>query len=276
MDMRRYARAKGIPVDIPFRELTTAQRDAIVEGDRKEKYEGVQGFFGFLERKKYKLHVRVFLSRYRGYATCPDCHGTRLRAEARAVEVAGRSITEVCQMTVKEARPFFASLTLTPAEATIAEKVLEEIQQRLRFLDEVGLDYLTLDRLTSTLAGGEAQRIQLATSLGSHLVGALYVLDEPSIGLHPRDTHRLIEILKGLRDLGNTVLVVEHDPDTIAAADYVIDLGPGAGEHGGNLLFAGPSAELTKSRESLTARYLNGELRIPVPATRHKPAGRFL
>src|SRR6201986_1011051 len=157
------------------------------------------------------MPVRVFLSRYRGYATCPDCKGTRLRAEARAVKIAGRSIAEVCQMTVKEARPFFASLQLSPAEMVIADKVLEEIEQRLRFLDEVGLDYLSPDRLTSTLSGGESQRIQLATSLGSHLVGALYVLDEPSIGLHPRDTGRLIDILKSLRDLGNTVLVLEHD-----------------------------------------------------------------
>ena len=168
------------------------------------------------------------------------------------------------------------SLELSAEQAAIADKILEEIRQRLLFLDEVGLDYLSLDRLSSTLSGGEAQRIQLATSLGSHLVGALYVLDEPSIGLHPRDTHRLIDILKNLRDLGNTILVVEHDPDMIAAADYVIDLGPGAGEHGGSLLFAGPRSELLQSRESLTARYLNGELRIPVPTLRHKPSGRFL
>ena len=227
MDMRRYARTKGIPFDVPFRELTPLQRNSILDGDKKEDFPGVKGFFGWLERKKYKLHVRVFLSRYRGYATCPDCSGTRLRAEARAVKIAGRSITEVCQMTVKEARPFFAGLQLSPAETEIAEKVLEEIQQRLRFLDEVGLDYLTLDRLTSTLSGGEAQRIQLATSLGSHLVGALYVLDEPSIGLHPRDTGRLIEILKGLRDLGNTLLVVEHDPGHDSRGGY--DSRPRAG-----------------------------------------------
>ena len=276
MDMRRYAKAKGIPVDVPFRELTAAQRDAIIEGDRKEKYEGVQGFFGFLERKKYKLHVRVFLSRYRGYALCPDCRGTRLRAEARAVKIAGRSITEVCQMTVKEARPFFASLTLTAAEATIVEKVLEEIQLRLRFLDEVGLDYLTLDRLTSTLSGGEAQRIQLATSLGSHLVGALYVLDEPSIGLHPRDTNRLIEILKGLRDLGNTLLVVEHDPDTILGADHILELGPGAGEHGGKLMFAGTRDAMLADVHSLTARYLRGDLKVALPVQRRKTQGKFL
>src|SRR6202041_2834001 len=178
MDMRSYARDKGIPLDAPFRQLSAAQRDAIIEGDRKADFPGVKGFFGWLERKKYKLHVRVFLSRYRGYALCPDCRGTRLRAEARAVKIAGRSITEVCQMTVKEARPFFQNLQLSESEAAIVEKVLEETQQRLRFLVDVGLDYLTLDRLTSTLCGGQAQRIQLATSLGSHLVGALYVLDE--------------------------------------------------------------------------------------------------
>ena len=276
MEMRRFARAKGIPVDVPFRELTAAQRDAILEGDKKEDFPGVKGFFGWLERKKYKLHVRVFLSRYRGYATCPDCRGTRLRAEARAVKIADRSITEVCQMTVKDARPFFEGLQLSDAETVIADKVLEEIQQRLRFLDEVGLDYLTLDRLTSTLSGGEAQRIQLATSLGSHLVGALYVLDEPSIGLHPRDTSRLIDILRGLRDLGNTLLVVEHDPDTILAADRILDLGPGAGEHGGNLIFAGTREELLADAQSLTGRYLRGDLRIAVPARRRKPQGKFL
>ncbi|MGA7626234.1 MAG: excinuclease ABC subunit UvrA [Candidatus Acidiferrales bacterium] len=276
MDMRRFARAKGIPTDVAFRDLTNAQRSAILEGDRKEDYLGVKGFFDWLERKKYKLHVRVFLSRYRGYATCPDCGGTRLRAEARAVKVAGRSITEICQMTVKEARPFFQGLQLSESEAAIVEKVLEEIQQRLRFLDDVGLDYLTLDRLTSTLSGGEAQRIQLATSLGSHLVGALYVLDEPSIGLHPRDTHRLIDILKGLRDLGNTLLVVEHDPDTILAADHLLDLGPGAGEHGGKLIFAGTRGEMLKDPHSLTGRYLRGELKITVPGRRRKFHGKFL
>ena len=276
IEMRRFAKVKGIPLDEPFRDLTAAQREAIIEGDRKEDFVGVKGFFAWLERKKYKLHVRVFLSRYRGYATCPECNGTRLRVEARAVKIAGRSITEVCQMTVKEARPFFESLQLSPSETTIAEKVLEEIQQRLRFLDEVGLDYLTLDRLTSTLSGGETQRIQLATSLGSNLVGALYVLDEPSIGLHPRDTNRLIQILKGLRDLGNTLLVVEHDPDTMLAADNILDLGPGAGEHGGNLIFAGTRDQMLADPRSLTGRYLRGDLRIPVPARRRKPQGKFL
>jgi excinuclease ABC subunit A len=276
MEMRKFARAKGIPVDVPFRNLTEVQREAIIEGDRGADFPGVKGFFGWLERKKYKLHVRVFLSRYRGYAMCLECHGTRLRAEARAVKIAGRAITEVCQMTVKEARPFFDALKLSPAEEQIADKVLIEIQQRLRFLDEVGLEYLTLDRLTSTLSGGEAQRIQLATSLGSHLVGALYVLDEPSIGLHPRDTNRLIEILKGLRDLGNTLVVVEHDPDTILAADHVLDLGPGAGEHGGTVIFAGTREALMTDAQSLTGRYLRGDLRIAVPQRRRRPQGKFL
>ena len=275
-DLKRFARARNIPLDAPFRQLTAEQRDAIVDGDPRADYVGVKGFFAWLERKKYKLYVRVFLSRYRGYALCPDCGGARLRSEARAVRIDGRSITDVCALTVAEARLFFAALALGAEQAAIADKILEEVRLRLRFLDEVGLDYLTLDRLTSTLSGGEAQRIQLATSLGSHLVGALYVLDEPSIGLHPRDTHRLIEILKSLRDLGNTILVVEHDPDTIAAADYVLDLGPGAGELGGKLLFAGPRDLLLAAPHSLTARYLNGELRIPVPPLRRKPSGRFL
>ncbi len=192
------------------------------------------------------------------------------------MRIHGKSITEVCSLTVTEAREFLDSIELSPEEAAIAERILLEIRQRLRFLDEVGLEYLTLDRLTSTLSGGEAQRIQLATSLGSQLVGALYVLDEPSIGLHPRDTHRLIEILKSLRDLGNTILVVEHDAETIAASDYVLDLGPGAGELGGKLLFSGPRDQLLQSATSLTARYLTGELRIPVPALRRKPNRRFL
>ncbi len=248
-DTKKWARARGIPTNLPWRQLTSEQRRLILEGDPENDYKGVKGFFNWLERKKYKLHVRVFLSRFRGYATCPECGGTRL---------------------------FFSTLQLSEGHLKIADKILEEIRTRLQFLDEVGLDYLTLDRLTSTLSGGESQRIQLATSLGSHLVGALYVLDEPSIGLHPRDTQRLIDILKSLRDLGNTVLVVEHDPDTIQAADCIIDLGPGAGELGGKLLFAGPYAAMLEEHKSLTGRYLSGELRIPVPNVRHKPAGKFL
>ena len=275
-EARKWARAQGIPTNVPWRQLSAEQRRLILEGDPQNKYEGVKGFFNWLERKKYKLHVRVFLSRYRGYATCPECGGTRLRPEARAVRITGRSITDLCKLSVKEARKFFADLQLTETQAKVADRILLEIQTRLQFLDEVGLDYLTLDRLTSTLSGGESQRIQLATSLGSHLVGALYVLDEPSIGLHPRDTQRLIDILKSLRDLGNTVLVVEHDPDTIQAADRVLDLGPGAGELGGKLLFSGTYAEILKDPKSVTGRYLSGEMKIPVPAARHKPTGKFL
>ena len=275
-DMKKWARGRGIPTNVEWCQLTAEQRKLVLEGDPENDFEGVKGFFNYLERKKYKLHVRVFLSRYRGYATCPDCGGTRLRAEARAVRVAGKSITEICRLTVKEARKFFATLQLTEAQAKVADRIFEEVRSRLQFLDEVGLDYLTLDRLTSTLSGGESQRIQLATSLGSHLVGALYVLDEPSIGLHPRDTQRLIDILKSLRDLGNTVLVVEHDPDTIHAADHVIDLGPGAGELGGRLLYAGPYEAMLQDQKSITGRYLSGELRITVPNNRHKPAGKFL
>jgi excinuclease ABC subunit A len=275
-DAKKFARSQGIPTNVAWRHLTADQRRLLLEGDPASDFGGVKGFFTYLERKKYKLHVRVFLSRYRGYALCPECGGTRLRSEARAVRVAGKSITEICKLTVKEARAFFATLELTAAQTKIADKILDEVRSRLQFLDEVGLDYLTLDRLTSTLSGGESQRIQLATSLGSHLVGALYVLDEPSIGLHPRDTQRLIDILKSLRDLGNTVLVVEHDPDTIEAADSVIDLGPGAGELGGKLLFSGTYDAMLREPKSITGRYLNGELRIPVPNSRHKPNGKFL
>jgi excinuclease ABC subunit A len=275
-EMKKWARARGVPTNVPWRQMTAEQRRLVLEGDPENDYDGVKGFFQWLERKKYKLHVRVFLSRFRGYATCPECSGTRLRPEARAVRIAGRAITEVCKLTVKEARAFFLRLELGEAQLKIADKILEEIRTRLQFLDEVGLDYLSLDRLTSTLSGGEAQRIQLATSLGSHLVGALYVLDEPSIGLHPRDTQRLIDILKSLRDLGNTVLVVEHDSDAIRAADCVIDLGPGAGELGGKLLYEGPYEAMLSEHKSLTGRYLSGELRIPVPNNRHKPNGKFL
>jgi excinuclease ABC subunit A len=275
-DAKKWARSRGIPTNIAWRHLTEDQRRLILEGDPENDYEGIVGFFKYLERKKYKLHVRVFLSRFRGYATCSECGGTRLRPEARAVRVAGRSITEVCKLTVKEARVFFSTIQLSQSQTKVADKILQEVRSRLQFLDEVGLDYLTLDRLTSTLSGGESQRIQLATSLGSHLVGALYVLDEPSIGLHPRDTQRLIDILKSLRDLGNTVLVVEHDPDTIRAADYVIDLGPGAGELGGKLLFAGSYSAMLEEPKSITGRYLTGDLRIPVPNNRHKPSGKFL
>jgi excinuclease ABC subunit A len=213
VQLKRAAKPASIRLDVPWRELTDVERQFVIEGGGD--YEGVKGFFRRLERKKYKVHVRVFLSRYRGYLTCHDCGGTRLRREARDVRVGDRTIDAACALTVKDAAVFFDGLQLSEKEAAVAGKILREIRRRLGFLTDVGLDYLTLDRLSSTLSGGESQRINLATSLGSALVDTLYVLDEPSIGLHPRDNERLIAILKQLRDQGNTVLVVEHDADMI-------------------------------------------------------------
>jgi excinuclease ABC subunit A len=273
-EMRRYAKAAGIPLDVPWRDLTPAQQTHILKGD--EKWPGVRGFFDYLERKKYKLHVRVFLSRYRGYSVCPDCGGLRLRCEARQVKVAGQDICQICAMTVEEATKFFSELQLTREEADIADRLLIEIRDRLRFMNDVGLEYLSLDRLSSTLSGGEAQRIQLATSLGSRLVGTLYVLDEPSIGLHSRDTARLIKILHSLRDLGNTVLVVEHDPEIMRNADRIIDLGPGAGENGGRVIAIGTYDEIVHNPSSLTGRYLKQELRIQVPPNHRSGNGRSI
>jgi len=268
-ELRRFARLAGIPLDVPWAELDPDHQRLIIEGDGR--FFGVRGFFSHLERKKYKLHVRVFLSRYRGYSLCSDCNGSRLRLEARQVRINGKNICDICAMTIEQASGFFARVQLTEEEAGIAGKLLQEIQERLRFLNDVGLEYLTLDRLSSTLSGGEAQRIQLATSLGSRLVGTLYVLDEPSIGLHSRDTHRLIKILHDLRDLGNTILVVEHDPDVMQASDVILDLGPGAGENGGKLIAASNYEQIKKAGASLTGRYLAGDLRILVPGTRRKP-----
>src|SRR5205807_6931057 len=269
-DMKRFAKQEDIPLDVPWAELSDEQQELIHEGD--DKFLGIRGFFQYLERKKYKLHIRVFLSRYRGYSTCPECRGSRLRLEARQVKIDGRNICEVCSMTVEDAAKFFAGVQLSPEEADIAERLLQEIRERLRFLNDVGLEYLTLDRLSSTLSGGEAQRIQLATSLGSRLVGTLYVLDEPSIGLHSRDTHRLIKILHDLRDLGNTILVVEHDPDIMKASDRILDLGPGAGESGGNVIATGNYEQIIKNPASLTGRYLSEDLRIQLPNARRKPS----
>jgi excinuclease ABC subunit A len=271
-EMKRFAKQLEIPLDVPWADLEPAQQESILTGDGK--FPGLRGFFAYLERKKYKLHVRVFLSRYRGYSICPECRGLRLRLEARQVKIDGKNICDICGMTVEDAAKFFAAVQLSPEEAEIAERLLEEIRERLRFLNDVGLEYLTLDRLSSTLSGGEAQRIQLATSLGSRLVGTLYVLDEPSIGLHTRDTHRLIKILHDLRDLGNTILVVEHDPDIMRTADRILDLGPGAGENGGKLVAAGTYDAILRNPASLTGRYLSNELRIQVPATRRQPGIR--
>ena len=271
-DLKRAARKGRVRLDVPWSELTDEERTFVVDGD--EEFDGVRGFFRWLERKKYKVHVRVFLSRYRGYLTCPDCGGARLRREARDVRVGDRTIDRASGLTVREARQFFTDLQLSEKDAAVADKVLREIRRRLSFLVDVGLDYLTLDRLSSTLSGGEAQRINLATSLGSALVGTLYVLDEPSIGLHSRDNQRLIDILRQLRDQGNTVLVVEHDEDMIRVADYIVDMGLGAGEQGGRVVFAGDLDALLQEPRSLTAKYLRQELAIPVPATRRRGTGQ--
>jgi excinuclease ABC subunit A len=268
-EMKRAAKTEGVPTDVPWFDLTDAQQAFLQDG--RGSWAGIRGFFAELEKKKYKLHVRVFLSKYRGYATCPDCRGQRLRAEARAVLLEGKNICDVCALTITETQGFFDGLALSPAQMEIAGKVLEEVRQRVHFLQQVGLEYLTLDRLSSTLSGGESQRIQLATSLGSRLVGALYVLDEPSIGLHSRDTAKLITIMEDLRDLGNTILVVEHDPDVIRAADHLLDLGPGAGELGGHLLAAGTVEEVRENPASLTGRYLSGRTSIAVPKHRREP-----
>ncbi len=273
-ELRKRAAELNVPMDVPWRDLPAPARETVLRG--KDGFAGVYGFFAQLERKKYKLHVRVMLSKYRGYAECPDCRGQRLRAEARAVRLGnaktgGKNICEASALTIVEAKEFFDSLELSPMQEEIAGPILTEVRQRLGFLVAVGLEYLTLDRLASTLSGGEAQRIQLATSLGSRLVGSLYVLDEPSIGLHTRDTARLIAILEELRDLGNTILVVEHDADILRAADHLLDLGPGAGEFGGKLLAEGVVAEIEANPNSLTGRYLSGKISIPVPTRRRAP-----
>src|ERR1051326_6070076 len=265
-DLRRFCRSERIPMNVPFNQLSRPQRNAIING--KGDFDGVRGFFDWLETKKYKLHVRVFLSKYRGYALCPDCEGGRLRQEARDVRVGGMTLPQVCALSIKDACAFFEALELKEEEAAIADKVLFEIRRRLKFLVDVGLDYLTLDRLASTLSGGESQRIQLATNLGSSLVGALYVLDEPSIGLHPRDSERLIKLLHNLRDIGNTVLVVEHDEEMMRAADHILDIGPAAGELGGKVVYEGDFDGLLKSGATLPGRYLRGEAEIKEPKQR--------
>jgi excinuclease ABC subunit A len=286
-ELKRAARKANVRLDVPWSDMTDEERRFVVDGDgdpstgsgspRGEStgdYEGIRGFFRWLERKKYKVHVRVFLSRYRGYLACPDCGGARLRREARNVRVGGQTIDAVSALTVVGAQKFFADLELSEREAAVADKVLREICRRLTFLSDVGLDYLTLDRLSSTLSGGESQRINLATSLGSALVGTLYVLDEPSIGLHARDNQRLIDILRQLRDQGNTVLVVEHDEDMIRVADHVVDLGLGAGEQGGRVVYSGDLPGLLTETRSLTAKYLRNELAIPVPSPRRRGTGQ--
>ncbi|HLF19893.1 MAG TPA: excinuclease ABC subunit UvrA [Bacteroidota bacterium] len=268
VDLLRVSREAGIPVDEPFGKLNEKHLEIIMNG--YDGFDGINKFFKFIERKSYKIHYRVFLSRYRGYTTCDECSGSRLRKEALNIRVGDKTIHEVVRMTISEANDFFRELQLSKYDAEVGKRILEEIRKRLRFLHEVGIGYVTLDRLTMTLSGGESQRINLATSLGSSLRDSVYVLDEPSIGLHPRDNSRLINILKSLRDLGNTVVVVEHDEDMIRSADVVVDMGPKAGEHGGEVVFCGEFDNLTKHPTSLTAQYLNQKLSIPIPRHRRK------
>ena len=267
------AKEIGVRVSTPYHELDSEETEFIVRGGKG--FGGIAGFFGYLERKKYKMHVRVFLARYRGYTQCSKCHGGRLRSEAIDVRVNGKHIGEVTALDLSSAKEFFDLWKPTGVQQMIAEQLVEDIRHRLTFLNDVGLGYLTLDRLTSTLSGGEAQRIQLATSLGSRLVGTCYVLDEPSIGLHARDTDRLIQTLQGLRDLGNTIVVVEHDAEMMRAADHIVDLGPGAGERGGEVVFQGTYPEIvSQGCQSLTALYLRNDFTISTPQRRRKPKAR--
>lgn len=255
------------PIHKPWYKLFPDQKALVWSGNRY--FFGLNQFFEHLEEKKYKIQYRVMLSRYRGKRTCPSCEGLRLRKESGWVKTGGRSITEITSMPVSEAYEFFEQLTLNGEERETAGRLLKEIQQRLGFLVSVGLSYLTLDRLSNTLSGGESQRINLATSLGSSLVGSLYILDEPSIGLHPRDTNLLVNVLKELRDLGNTVIVVEHEEEIIRAADQIIDLGPAAGTHGGEIIYQG-GVDFSEKNKSLTAAYMTGAMRIEEPSMRRK------
>ncbi|GCD77591.1 UvrABC system protein A [Thermaurantimonas aggregans] len=262
------AEKTGLPIHKPYRMLTPEQRDMLWKGSRY--FSGINDFFKEIESNLHKIQYRVLLSRYRGRTTCPDCKGSRLRKEAHYVKVQGYSISQLAEMQADELLRLINSWTFEPHEAKIAERLLIEITSRLQYLCDVGLGYLTLNRRSDTLSGGETQRIQLTTSLGSSLVGSMYILDEPSIGLHSRDTERLIGILKRLKALGNTVIVVEHDEDVMLASDYLIDMGPGAGSFGGQVVFAGEPSEL-KNADSLTAQYLTGKLEIEIPKVRRKP-----
>ncbi|MEO1253978.1 MAG: excinuclease ABC subunit A, partial [Bacteroidota bacterium] len=256
------------PIHRPIAELTKEQYDLLWTGN--EYFDGLNDFFAHLESKLHKIQYRVMLSRYRGKTTCPDCRGTKLRKDASYVKIDGYSITDLVLMPVKKLLPFFESVKLSKHDEKVAKRILSEIKNRLSYLDQVGLGYLTLNRLTNTLSGGEFQRIKLATSLGSALVGSMYILDEPSIGLHPRDTDRLIDVLKSLRDVGNSVIVVEHEEKVMEAADQIIDIGPDAGVYGGELVFQGKTSELNGKTKSHTALYLKGDEEIPVPKRRRQ------
>jgi excinuclease ABC subunit A len=270
----RVADKVGIPIFKPFYELTDEQVSLLWTGNQY--FEGIVDFFNYVETQSYKIQYRVMLSRYRGKTVCPECHGTRLRRNAQYVKVGGKSITDLVLMPLDELKIFFDHLKLDETDSKIASRLLVEINNRLDFIIEVGLGYLTLNRLSNTLSGGESQRINLATSLGSSLVGSTYILDEPSIGLHSRDTEQLIKVLKRLRDIGNTVIVVEHDEEIIRAADYIIDIGPMAGAFGGEVVFEGEIKDLVHCEKSLTTQYLAGKMSIPVPTRRRKSANAIV
>ena len=269
----RGAEKAGFPIFTPYYQLTDEQRRMLWEGTPY--FEGINAFFKMLQENQYKIQYRVMLARYRGKTLCPKCHGTRLKPEAGYVKVGGRSISELVDLPVTELKVFFDNLKLSKHDADVARRILTEINSRLQFLLDVGLGYLTLNRLSNSLSGGESQRINLATSLGSSLVGSLYILDEPSIGLHSRDTDKLIHVLRQLQQLGNTVVVVEHDEEIIRAADYIIDIGPKAGRLGGQVVYQGDMKDLQKGSESYTVRYLLGEETIPVP-THHRPWNNYI
>lgn len=258
----------NFPIHRPYSDLTEEQKEFLWHGGHG--FEGIDGFFEWVESQRHKIQYRVMMARYRGKTMCPDCRGSRLRKDAAYVKVGGATIADLVRMPVSELAQWFADVELAEHEMKIAARILTEIRSRLGFLVNVGLGYLTLDRLSSTLSGGESQRINLATSLGSSLVGSIYILDEPSIGLHSRDTERLIGVLKQLRDIGNTVVVVEHDEDIIRTADWLVDVGPKAGRLGGEIVFQGPAAEIAGAKDSMTARYLSGESKIDVPEKRRK------
>lgn len=262
----RQAVPTGFPIHTPYNQLTDEQRRLLWRGDSYTK--GIDAFFNFVQSKSYSIQYRVMLARYRGKTVCPECNGSRLKKDAQYIKINGMTISDMVKMPISKLLDWFNDLHLDEADALIAKRLQVEITSRLRFLNEVGLGYLTLDRISSTLSGGESQRISLTTSLGSSLVGSIYILDEPSIGLHSRDTSRLINVLKMLRDIGNTVVVVEHDEDIIRAADYLIDIGPDAGRLGGEIVYAGPLKPDAKANRSYTLKYLTGELSIEVPKMR--------
>ena len=272
-DLIKVCAREKYSIDTAYADLPKEVKDVIWKG--KDEYIGIWKFFDQIKNQSYKVHMRVLYSRYRGYSRCPECEGYRVRKDALYVKVGDLHVGEVSELTIGHARKYFEDLELTEFEEGVAGQILYEIRKRLKYLDEVGLDYLTLDRLANTLSGGESQRISLANALGSSLIGSLYVLDEPTIGLHPRDNDRLIKILESLRDIGNTVLVVEHDPEMIKAADNIIDIGPFAGTHGGEVVFQGPVEKLLKA-DTLTGKFLSGRKEIPVPKKRRKGSGKVI